>query len=102
MADHIAVGTPVTIHVGSDCYPGKVVRVVSRRCIEVTKVEFTAGEGHDYFGKQVWVVHHDRPDGCIRTYTLRINGEWVHEGESAHRRQALVIGYARAYQDPHF
>ncbi len=95
------VGLPATIGSGSDSYPAKVTEVsASGKRIKVQRLCYHAGEGHDYFGTQVWVVT-DEPEGDERVYTLRKNGRWIQQGDSING-QGIGLGFARAHQNPSF
>jgi len=52
----LVVGVGATMVVGSDRYPYTVVEIsTSGKTIKVVKDIFMPGEGHDYYGTQVWV-----------------------------------------------
>jgi hypothetical protein len=82
---------------GSDTYPFSVVEVnASGKTIKVQRDNFRAGEGHDYYGAQVWVTT-ENPFAPVLT------ARW-----SAKRGQYVLTGshalYAGRYvhQDPSF
>lgn len=66
-----SVGDKVSFAVGSDTYPGVVVKVTPCR-LEVQRSDF-AGDfenGHDYFGSQKWIIT-ENLKGKADTFTRR-------------------------------
>jgi predicted Abi (CAAX) family protease len=88
-----------TLGVGSDCYPYTILTRSDRK-ITAQRDNFRAGEGHEYFGNQVWDIT-PNPDATIETFTLRKNGRWIRVGDSKNGC-ALYPGHKRAYRDPSF
>jgi hypothetical protein len=91
--DDINIGDGATLHVGSDCYPLTVV-AKTKRSVRLQRDEFTAAEGHNYYGEQKY------------TYTPNPNGAQViaRMTKRGWRSGGSPVSFAgrRAYQDPSF
>lgn len=85
-------------HVGSDCYPITCISVTPKgREVKFRSESFKAGEGHDYYGTQVWECY-ENPDGAIHA---------AHWSEKRQRYQLNGCGSIffdgwHARQDPSF
>lgn len=91
----IDLGTGACYSVGSDRYPATVIAKTPSTII-VQDDNFTAGEGHNYFGAQVWNFS---PNLNGRTMVCRWSAKrnaWVNGGRNIH------VGARGAYQNPSF
>lgn len=91
----VNIGDGATYSVGSDRYPATVIAKTAHT-VTLQDDTFKAGEGHNYFGSQVWVFS-PNPEGPTRV------ARW------SPKRQAFVngdtryhVGHRSAYHDPSF
>ena len=98
--DDAKVGTPVTICVGTDRYPGTVTEVYGPREIRVQwdNWKVTANDGPVATATKVLRDE----NGKYSIFTLRKNGRIVEKGVDLNGIPSLYVGKADAYQDPHF
>lgn len=94
------VGTPVTIYVGSDRYPGTVVKVVSPKTILVQYDDYKVLKADGPVIKEYEVIRNEK--GRTETFTLRKNGRIVIKGTGLNGIPSLSIGKAEFHRDPHF
>lgn len=95
------VGDGITLAVGSDRYPGTIVRVsATGKTFWYTKDDFRRTDSNGYGGHQEYEYIID-PEGTeYRAFQKRRKGVivgWQSEGGSP-----IGLGGRRAYQDPHF
>lgn len=95
------VGTGATAHVGSDRYPYTVVEVISDKKLVVQRDEFRRTDSNGFSESQTY-EYTANPDAEKVVITLRGNGRWVRQGESAKGGTGFSIGHRSAYQDPSF
>jgi len=88
----VEVGTPVTLGIGSDAYPGVVTRVTPKTVV-VREVEH--GPNQRVWPDQDFPIYLDKIAGGERVFRHTKRG-WRSHG------LRLGIGTARYYQDPSF
>lgn len=92
--DGIEVGTPCTMSIGSDCYPGVVIKVTAKT-VAVSQVE--TGKNRRQWPDQDFPIYLDRPvSNTSEVYYKNKFGRYQHGCTRLH------IGVARYYQDPSF
>lgn len=101
--EEITVGMPVTVSIGSDCYPYEVVevrgsRAVIRECEPVNCAPWTSGCRTDEYRSML--------NGSTMTLSSQGSHGWHVLGESWRRPYGFVhrvsFGRAHYYQDPSF
>ena len=93
-----SIGQQGRYAIGSDCYPITVVYVSpSGKTIRVQHDSFRAGEGHDYFGAQKWIIERNLQGRVERFDWSPSLGCFSRKGTGYVR----LDGW-RAYQDPSF
>jgi hypothetical protein len=94
----IEVGTGVTFHCGSDCYPYTVVEVKSPRKIIVQGDNWKRTDKNGISEDQTY-EYTPNPNGERRVITLRKNGRWCEVGSNA-SSCPYTVGHRRMYHDP--
>jgi len=94
--DGIKEGTPVTMHSGSDCYPGVVIAVTAK---SVTVQHVQHGNNKEQWPSQDYDIFLDKPHAGYAPVIYRRNkyGNYMTRSYSS-----LGIGKAKFYQDPSF
>lgn len=93
------VDDPATYGIGSDSYGYTVVEVSkSGKTIHVRRDKTIPGEGHNYYGHQVW-QYFSNPHAQIQKFTLRKCGTYRETGSCC---GWMTVGARRHYSDPHF
>jgi len=116
--DNPKVGMGATMFVGSDRYPMVVVKVLSKKTVEVAHVSnefmnkfYTDDNGimtlpKEYLNKIIELGNEKYDFGKSYyagiTYTLRKNGRWMPKGENLWGTSSVRFGYADEYMDPCF
>lgn len=106
----IEIGSPATMTIGSDRYAATVIAYdLKAGVVTVRNDKVTAGEGHDYFGQQVWEFE-PNPKGSTHQFRLDRTGLWRavwmnpqtgrwNKSDAGYR---LTLGVRAHYSDPHF
>ena len=94
------VGTPATIAIGSDCYPGTVIQLRETNVwltVTVQQDNERCVKRNSGYGSEEY--EYDRnPEGARRTFKFRKD-----TGKQVGREPHLVsFGHRRYYRDPHF
>ena len=91
--DGIKVGQPCTMGIGSDCYPGVVVRVTPKT---VVVQDVKIGKNKVQWPDQDFEIFLDQPSGFDKIFYRNERGGYNHG------YTGLSVGSARHYLDPSF
>lgn len=96
------IGTGATIIKYSDRDACTIVKVSKSGKSVTTQVDkATRTDGNGMSESQTY-SYEAQPTAACRVYTLRSNGRWVLQGESARRGTGLAIGFRAKYHDYNF
>lgn len=96
-------GMMCTQGVGTDRYPYIITRVsASGKTFWMKRLDFKMKPTGNYFGSQDWeiAVPDNLDERLERRVSLRKSGDWQEAGYTS--GGYVYIGFADAYQDPHF
>lgn len=96
-------GMGVTIHVGSDRYPGTIVYVsANQKTIRVAPDAYKMKAREDFSSPQEAVFVPREGRGDVKTFTLRRNGRYYLRGTKIGSGCFCTLGARSVYFDPHF